>query len=334
MSFPTCPARFVVTGGAGFIGSHLTEALLRRSHHVTVIDNLSTGSIANLRQARRYSSTFTFIRADVRDGAVLEQAIGEGDTVLHLAATVGVKKVCLLPDQTWSNNFHSTEKLLSVVSRRQGRLFLASTSEVYGEAGRRALDEEDAAMVYSQLGGRSAYTLGKLMSEHICLTAYQQYGLPTMVGRLFNTSGPRQQGTYGMVLPTFIRQASSAEPLTIFGDGAQTRCFADVRDTVAAMLSLLECPAAWGELVNIGHPEEVSIRDLAGLVVDRSGSRSPIIHLPMPPERAGRRDVTHRRPDVSKLRALTGWEPRYGLVDTIDRMLSRVRRGIGLPQPI
>jgi UDP-glucose 4-epimerase len=315
--------KYIVTGGAGFIGSHLADALLKRGEQVISVDNLSTGTLSNLDFSRNFpKNQFQFINADIRQSGLIESLVATNDVIFHLAATVGVKKVCLNPNETWRNNFLPTEMLVDIATQKKCRLVFTSTSEVYGDAGRNALAETDAACVYTNLSGRSAYILGKMMSEHVCLNAHQTFGTSVIVTRLFNTTGPRQTPIFGMVIPTFIQQSLRNEPITVFGDGSQTRSFSEVSDTVEALLRLLDCPKAVGEIVNIGNPEEVSILQLAHRINEICGSNAGIKFLPMPMEREGNKDIQFRFPCIQKLQNLIGWMPKYHLSEIINKLVN------------
>jgi UDP-glucose 4-epimerase len=318
--------KYIITGGAGFIGSHLADALLKKGEQVISVDNLSTGSLKNLDFARNYpKKSFQFIQSDIREIGLLDTLIAPNDVIFHLAATVGVKKVCQNPNETWRNNFLPTELLVDIATQKKCRLVFTSTSEVYGDAGRNALAETDAACVYTHLSGRSAYILGKMMGEHVCLNAHQTHGTSVIVARLFNTTGHRQSADFGMVIPTFIQQSLRGETLSVFGDGTQTRSFSEVSDTVEALLRLLDCPKAVGEIVNIGNPEEISIYQLAGYINEICASNASIQLTPMPIEREGNKDIQFRRPCIKKLQDLTDWQPRYQLFEILQSLVQAQR---------
>jgi UDP-glucose 4-epimerase len=315
--------KYIVTGGAGFIGSHLVDALLNRGEQVLAIDNLSTGSIKNLEFARNYhKKNFQFIESDIRQMSYLSDLLAPNDVIFHLAATVGVKKVCQDPNETWRNNFLPTEMLIDLATKKDCRLIFTSTSEVYGDTGQNALSESSAASVFTHLNGRSAYILGKMLGEHVCLNAHQQFGTEVIVVRLFNTTGARQSADFGMVIPTFIGQALNGEDVTVFGDGGQTRSFSEVTDTVEALIGLANCPEAIGEIINIGNPEETTIRLLAKQIIQITGSKSNIIHLPMPLEREGNKDIQFRKPCIQKIQKMTAWKPKFSLENILENLVN------------
>lgn len=298
---------FFITGGAGFIGSHVADVALQRGHEVVVVDDFSTGCADNL-QAARQSHRFSLIEADV---ATLDwaQMLRPRDVIIHLAAVVGVKKVCQSALATARNNHAPLEPLLEALRRQKSRLLYASTSEVYGDSPPEGSSEEDLLHVHSHLGGRSAYTLSKLYGEMLTLAYADTYGLSATVLRLFNTIGPRQRGEYGMVVPNFVRQGLGGLPITVYGDGTQTRSFCDVRDTAHAICLLAEMPECAQGILNLGNHQEVTVAVLAEFVRSATGGRSVVEYLPFPPERAGCTDIRTRRPDLRRLHATLGWQP-------------------------
>ena len=267
---------FLLTGGAGFIGSHLAERILQDGGRVLAIDNLSTGSIDNIARLREHPR-FQFARASIMDRVVTERMTSEADVVVHLAAAVGVKLIVERPVQTIETNVLGTEEILRAALRYGCRVLLASTSEVYGNGTRFPFEEEDDVLLGATSRSRWAYAASKMVDEFLGLAYWREYGLSVVPFRLFNTIGPRQTGQYGMVVPTFVRQALSGQPITVFGDGTQRRCFCDVRDVVDALLGLAEHPDAPGRIYNIVGTEEISIRELAEKVKEMTGSSSPIV---------------------------------------------------------
>ena len=316
----------LITGGAGFIGSHLAEALLANGTKVTVLDDLSTGCAANLTSVSSHAD-FAFIEGSVLDEAVVRAAMHGCETVFHLAAAVGVELVVRSPVSTIETNVHGTETILNAAADSPSvrRVFLASTSEVYGrsEAGR--FRESDDLLIGLPGVGRWSYAASKLLDEFLALAFCREKGLGTCVTRFFNTVGPRQTGRYGMVLPRFVAAALRGEPLTVFGDGCQTRCFCHVEDTVRALLLLADRPNVEGEVFNIGTGREVSINELAELVIRQCGSASPVRHIPY--EEAyepGFEDMRRRVPDTSRLEETTGWQARRCLEDIVCELRDHV----------
>lgn len=307
----------IVTGGAGFIGSHLVERLLADGRRVVVIDDCSTGTLENLR-AVRSNPALTVIVSKVSEckelGALARDAAG----IYHLAAAVGVELVVKSPIHTIETNLHETEAILEAASARRIPLLLASTSEVYGKSQKAAFDEEDDLLIGPPHLGRWSYACSKLMDEFLALAFAQERGQPVVIARLFNTVGPRQTGSHGMVLPRFIAAAKAGQPLRVHGTGMQTRCFCYVGDTVEALVRLMACPEARGEVFNVGGTEEITILHLAKRVVALLQSKSAIELVPYDQAYApGFQDMLRRRPVVEKLRRFTGVEPRTPLDEII-----------------
>ncbi len=317
----------LITGGAGFIGSHLTERHLANGDQVYVVDNLSTGSIANI-DPFRGNPAFRFAEADILHWNGLDEAVAWADRIYHMAAVVGVKKVLEDPVAVMSTNMTGTERILRAI-RHGGwnpQVVIASTSEVYGFNPKDSFAETDDIVLPSAGRLRWAYAVTKLADEFLAFSYARKYGLNIVVARLFNTIGSNQVGHYGMVVPRFIRQAVDNEPLTVYGEGGQTRSFCDVRDTVVALDRLAGCPEAWGEVVNVGNDQEISIRDLAELIVQRAHSASSLQFISYRDAYGEEfEDVTHRRPILNKLRALTDFEPTWRLNDTLDDLIARER---------
>jgi UDP-glucose 4-epimerase len=303
------PSLVLVTGGAGFIGSHLVERLLDRGKRVAVIDDLSTGSLKNLRRVRSHPN-LSFYRRKVSACRELPRLAAQAESIFHLAAAVGVDLVVTSPTHVLETNLHETEVLLAAAAARRVPVLLASTSEVYGKSRKPGFSETDDLLIGPPLQARWSYACSKLMDEFLALAYAKEKGLPVTVVRLFNTVGPRQTGRYGMVLPRFIAAARAGEPLRVFGDGRQTRCFCYVADTVEALLRLQACPAARGQVFNVGSREEISIRKLARLVVQLLDSKSRIEFVPYNRAYApGFEDMRRRKPIVKKLRETTGFRP-------------------------
>lgn len=315
----------LITGGAGFIGSHLAEHHLALGDHVYVVDNLSTGSLANLKSFRG-NLAFRFSEADVLRWDGLGEAVAWADRIYHLAAVVGVKKVLEDPVSVMATNMSGTERLLRAIHHGgwNPQVVIASSSEVYGFNPNGSFAESDNIVLPSAGRLRWTYAVTKLADEFLAFSYARKYGLNIVVVRLFNTIGPNQVGHYGMVVPRFIRHAIRNEPLTVYGNGEQTRSFCDVRDTVVALDRLAGCPAAWGEVVNVGNEQEVSIRELAERVVHHAQSSSAL-HFISYKDAYGEEfdDVAHRRPVLDKLRALTGFVPEWSLDDTLQDLIDR-----------
>jgi len=317
----------LITGGAGFIGSHLAEYHLARGDQVYVVDNLSTGSMANV-ELFRGNPAFRFAEADILHWGELGRAVAWADRIYHMAAVVGVKKVLEDPVAVMATNMTGTEKILRAIHSGgwNPQVIIASTSEVYGFNPKDSFAETDDIVLPSAGRLRWTYAVTKLADEFLAFSYARKYGLHLVVVRLFNTIGPNQVGHYGMVVPSFVQQAVRNEALTVYGSGEQTRSFCDVRDTVVALDGLAGCPEAWGEVVNVGNEQEISIRDLAELTIQRAHSASSLRFISYK-EAYGEEfeDVTHRRPVLDKLRALTGFAPEWTLSDTLDDLIERER---------
>lgn len=307
----------LVTGGAGFIGSHLTERLLREGHTVSVIDDCSTGSLQNL-AAVRHHSRLHFVQGKVSESPELDSVVARSHAIYHLAAAVGVELVVHSPIRTIETNLHETEVLLEAAGRHRVPVLLASTSEVYGKSQKQAFDEEDDLIIGPPHLGRWSYACSKLMDEFLALAYFHEKGLPVVIARLFNTVGPRQTGRYGMVLPRFLAAAKAGRPLIVHGDGRQTRCFCYVTDTVEALVRLQNSTAAQGQVFNVGSDEEVTIVELAERVIRALHSSSPIVFLSYEQAYAkGFQDMLRRRPVVEKLARVTGFRAETTLDQTI-----------------
>ena len=309
---------FLITGGAGFIGSHLGEAILADGGRVLAVDDLSTGSLDNISNLNDHPD-FRFARASITDQVVLERMASEADVVIHLAAAVGVQLIVEHPVHTIETNVMGTEEVLRAAMRYHCRVLLASTSEVYGKGSKFPFAEEDDVLLGATSRSRWGYAASKMVDEFLGLAYWREYGLEVIPFRLFNTIGPRQTGRYGMVVPRFVRQALADEPITVFGDGSQRRCFCDVRDVISAILGLSEHPDSPGRVYNIGATEEVSILDLAERIKMKVGSSSSIEMVSYDEAYApGFEDMQRRVPSIDRINALLGWEPTRLLEEILD----------------
>jgi UDP-glucose 4-epimerase len=308
---------FLITGGAGFIGSHLTEAALALGHRVLVMDDLSSGSIENLANVRRHKG-FEFVPESVVEKRVLAELVDRADMIFHLAATVGVFNIIESPVTTILNNIGGTECVLKMAAKKKKKVLVASTSEVYGKS--MAIPfREDADLISGPTSkSRWSYASSKAVDEFLALAFWKEFGVPTVVARLFNCIGPRQVGRYGMVVPRFIGQALNGEDLTVYGTGQQSRCFTYVSDVVQWLLMLMECDAAVGEVVNLGNPNELTILELARKVIEVTGSASGTEFVPYDKAyEAGFEDMQRRVPDISKITALTGYSPQVSIENSL-----------------
>jgi UDP-glucose 4-epimerase len=321
------PATWFITGAAGFIGSHLVHALLARGDRVLGLDNLSTGHLQNIEHVLDHPR-FHFARASLSEEIVLDRLASEADIIVHLAAAVGVELIVERPVYTIQTNVIGTEAVLRAALRYRSRVLLASTSEVYGKGNKIPFAEDDDIVLGPTSKSRWGYAASKMIDEFLGLAYYQENGLEVVPFRLFNTTGPRQTGRYGMVIPRFVAQALRGEPITIFGDGTQRRCFCDVDDAVRAIVGLAEHPDAAGRVFNIGGHEEVTIRQLAEQVRSIVDSLSEIVYVPYAEAyAAGFEDMLRRVPDTTRIHQLLGWRPETTLSET----LVRVRDSMKVP---
>jgi UDP-glucose 4-epimerase len=327
------PVRYLITGGAGFIGSHLADSLVQQGEQVVVIDNLSTGRIENIAHLRR-EPNFVFVRESITHAQVLDRLMSEAEVVIHLAAAVGVKLIVEDPVHTIRTNIMGTEAVLAAANRYGCKVLLASTSEVYGKGVQVPFREDDDQLLGPTTHSRWAYATSKAVDEFLGLAYHQQFGLPVIIARFFNTIGPRQAGAYGMVAPRFVRWALRDEPLQVYGDGQQTRCFADVADVVWAVERLVENSAALGEVFNVGATDEISMTALAQKVIALTGSASIIEYVPYNEAYVeGFEDMRRRVPAIEKLQRLTGYQPRYTLDETLARVITYESQALGQPAP-
>jgi UDP-glucose 4-epimerase len=315
----------LITGGAGFIGSHLSEALLERGWTVEVIDDLSTGSIDNIAHLKGHSH-FTYVLDSAMNRPVMMELVDRADVVFHLAAAVGVRMVVERPVHTIETNIKATELVLELAARKRKPVLIASTSEVYGKLDKPKFGEDDDVILGPTSRARWCYAASKMIDEFLARAYFKEKALPTVVARLFNTIGPRQTGQYGMVVPRFVRLALAGKPIPVYGDGTQRRSFTWVGDVVGAMLALIAHPKAYGEVFNIGHTAEISIYDLAVLVKRMTCSASEIILVPYEEAyEVGFEDMARRAPDISKIQALIGYRPVLELTEMLERIVAYER---------
>jgi nucleoside-diphosphate-sugar epimerase len=317
--------RALVTGGAGFIGSHLTEALLAAGHEVVVLDDLSTGRAENL-QAVQGHPRLELVVGSVTDEAVVRKLVVGTEVVYHLAAAVGVQLILDRPVSTIETNIVGTETVLRAACETRPRVMIASTSEVYGKNDRVPLSEDDDRLLGPTTKSRWSYACSKAIDEFLGLAYYREHKVPVTVVRFFNTIGPRQTGRYGMVVPRFVRQALDGGPITVYGDGRQSRCFTDVADAVRATIALSVTPAAIGEVFNVGTTHELTIEALAERVRALADSASPIVHVPYDEAyQPGFEDLQRRVPDIRKAKRVIGYHPRVSLDETLRRVIGHLR---------
>jgi UDP-glucose 4-epimerase len=307
----------LVTGGAGFIGSHLTERLLKDGNKVAVIDNLSTGSLENIESFKNHAG-FEFVEGDIRNVELMEPLVEQCDTIFHLAAAVGVRLIAEDPVHTIETNIGGTEIVLNIANKFGRKILIASSSEVYGKSEAVPFHEDDDIVLGSTCLSRWSYACTKAVDEFLGLAFHQQYGLDVIIGRFFNTIGPRQTGRYGMVVPRFVQTALKGETLQIYGTGRQTRCFCYVADLVEAVIGLMNCKDAAGQVFNIGTNEEITIEELADKIIQITGSKSKKEFVPY--EVAYGRpieDMMRRVPSVEQISRTIGWQPKTSLDETL-----------------
>jgi UDP-glucose 4-epimerase len=309
--------RILITGGAGFIGSHLSEYLLEQGHEVFVIDDLSTGSMENILKAKE-NPRFHYVIDSVMNASLTAELVDLCDVVFHLAAAVGVRLIVNSPVRTIETNIKGTEVILELAEKKAKKVLIASTSEVYGKSNKVPFSEEDDLVLGSTTKGRWSYACSKAIDEFLALAYWAERQVPVVIIRLFNTVGPRQVGRYGMVLPNFVRQALHNEPITVYGDGSQSRCFCHVQDVVRALSALMSAEGAVGEVFNLGSPEETSILSLAERVTALAKSDSEIQCIPYEEAyETGFEDMRRRVPDVSKIKTVIDYQPQHSLDDII-----------------
>jgi UDP-glucose 4-epimerase len=317
--------RALITGGAGFVGSHLADRLLANGDEVWVLDDLSTGRLANV-QGLLEHPRFRYVEGSVLDPTIVNELVPACDVTFHLAAAVGVQRIIGEPRLSIETNLRGTELVLAAAATSARPVLITSTSEVYGKNNSGPLREDADSILGSTAVTRWLYAITKAADECLALAYARDSGLPVVVVRLFNTIGPRQTGQYGMVVPRFVRQALRGEPITVFGDGHQTRCFTYVEDVVTAICTLMQIPRARGEIFNVGQGREVAINDLAAMVRQRTGSDSPIVHVDyVEAYGSGFEDMQRRVPDVTKLREYTGFAPSISLEEALERIIAAMR---------
>jgi UDP-glucose 4-epimerase len=319
----------LITGGAGFIGSHLAERLLAEGHRVLVVDDLSTGRFDNIAHLKGHERFEYFIDTIANEG-LLAELVDRADWVYHLAAAVGVMLIVERPVSSIETNIHGTELVLRMAAKKNKRVLITSSSEVYGKGAKVPFSEEDDCVLGPTVKARWSYACSKAIDEFLALAYHRERSLPVIVVRLFNTVGPRQVGRYGMVVPRFVRQALSGGPITVFGDGRQTRCFCHVRDVVEALLSLMRTDSALGQVFNVGSNEEIAIRDLAERIRALVGGNIQIVHVPYNEAyEAGFEDLRRRTPDLTKIRNLIDFKPSVGLDEILRTMVQSMREEAG-----
>lgn len=316
--------RVLITGGAGFIGSHLAEALIARGDEVFILDDLSTGSMENIRSLKPQPKFHYWIDS-VMNRVILDELVDECDLVIHFAAAVGVRLIVESPVRTIETNVKGTELVLLAAQKKKKIVFIASTSEVYGKSTDIPFREDGDLVMGATVRGRWSYAASKALDEFLGLAYWREKKLPVIIGRFFNTIGPRQTGRYGMVVPTFVRQALDGKPITVYGTGKQSRCFCHVGDVVRALLKLVESSQAVGQVFNIGGTEEISIEGLAQLVKQRVASNSEIRYIPYDQAyEEGFEDMLRRVPSIDKISKCVGWRPVISLDATIDSIAQHI----------
>jgi len=316
---------YLITGGAGFIGSHLAEELLAKNHAVTIIDDLSTGSIENVEHLKKHKK-FQYVVDTVMNKPVLSELVDRAEIVFHLAAAVGVKLIVESPVRTIETNVRGTEAVLECAHKKQRKVLVASTSEVYGKSTKVPFSEYGDLVMGPTYKGRWSYACSKAIDEFLALAYWKERGLPVVIVRLFNTVGPRQTGQYGMVVPTFVRQALAGQPITIYGTGTQRRCFAHVKDVVGALIGLSGEKKAIGQVFNIGSQEEISINQLARRIKAMTHSKSRIQKIPYSKAyEEGFEDMPRRIPDISKIKRAIHFRPTYSLRDILSDVIRYYR---------
>jgi UDP-glucose 4-epimerase len=324
--------RYLVTGGAGFIGSHLVETLLDDGHEVTVLDNFATGTPENLRPIRE---NVRLVHGSVLDALLVDELVEASDTVVHLAAAVGVRLIVERPLHSFLTNIRGSEIVLEAAHRYRSKVLVASTSEIYGKNNDAPFKEDHDRVLGAPQTARWSYSTSKAVDEVLAFAYNRERGLPTVVVRFFNTVGPRQTGAYGMVIPRLVEQALAGEPLTVYGNGQQSRCFCHVADVVQAVLAVLREPKAEGDVFNIGSSEEITIVDLAKRVIEATGSSSTIRMVPYDEayKQQGFEDMRRRVPDTTKIKELVGWQPTRSLDQILADVIAHQRSRLPVEPP-
>ena len=317
--------KYLITGGAGFIGSHLADALIARGESVTVLDNLSTGNRSNIEQLLSHPN-FKLVEGSILDTNLVDSEVQSVDHVLHLAAAVGVFNIIDKPLQSLTTNLRGTENILEAASKHNKEVLIASSSEIYGKNSSGPLNEESDRIVGSPLKSRWSYSEAKAIDESMAIFYHLEKGLIVRIVRLFNTVGPRQIGQYGMVVPRFVAAALNSEPLTVYGSGDQSRCFCHVRDAIKGILAIIDSKETIGDAFNVGNNVEISIRDLADQVIKVTGSSSQITTIDYESAyKAGFEDMQRRIPDISKIKKVVGWKPELSLDEIIADIANHLR---------
>jgi len=318
--------RALITGGAGFIGSHLAEKLLALGHDVTILDDLSTGSAENIAHLKHHVA-FEYHLDTIFNRQLLAELVDLADVVFHLAAAVGVRRIVEYPVRTIETNVRGSELVLEMAAKKQKRVLMTSTSEVYGKSTKLPFSERDDLVFGSTYNSRWGYACSKAIDEFLALAYYREKRLPATIVRLFNTAGPRQTGQYGMVLPTFVRQALSGEAVTVFGTGEQTRCFGHVDDVTDGIIACIASPGTAGEIFNLGNTEQITITALAKKIIAATGSNSVIRYVPYSQAYGeGFEDMEHRIPDLTKARDCFGYEPKRSLDEIIRTVIQHLQQ--------
>lgn len=317
--------KVLITGGAGFIGSHLAEQHLRCGDDVYIIDDLSTGSVENIEHLKEFPG-FHYHIDTVTNTRLTAELVDLCDAIYHLAAAVGVKLIVESPVRTIETNIRGTEVVLELAAKKRKRVLVASTSEVYGKREQVPFNEDDDLVMGATNKGRWSYACSKAIDEFLAIAYWKEKQVPTVIVRLFNTVGPRQTGQYGMVIPNFVRQALQGEPITVFGDGTQSRCFTHVSDVVGALMKLIEHPDAVGEVYNIGSVQEVTMLQLAERIKELTSSGSEIVFLPYEQAyEAGFEDMLRRVPDIGKVQRLISYQPTFTLDEILTSVIDSLR---------
>jgi UDP-glucose 4-epimerase len=318
--------KYLITGGAGFIGSHLAEELLRQGNEVFVVDDLSTGSIENIRHLKTHDR-FHYVVESCANVQLMAELVDTCDRIYHLAAAVGVKLIVESPVRTIETNVHLTEVMLKLAAKKKRPILVASTSEVYGKSDQLPFREDGDLVLGATNKGRWSYACSKAIDEFLAIAYWKERRLPTVIVRLFNTVGPRQTGQYGMVIPNFVKQALANQPITVFGDGKQSRCFTHVHDVVRGLIGLMEGEQAYGQVFNIGSGGEISMEALAKQIREMCKSTSEIVYIPYAKAyEEGFEDMPRRIPDISKITAAIGWQPTIPLTKILQDVIDHFRR--------